>query len=243
MAEDNETNRTVIKHQLELAGHAADLVNNGREALERWRSGNYALILTDLHMPEMDGYALATAIRSEEPASHRTPIIALTANALRDEELRCREAGMDGYLTKPVRLPRLTGVIEEWLGSEALSNTRWEERLAAAADESPADLKVLTAQIGDDPAIVADVLQTFREGVGRSRDALRQGVQARSMRSVVDAAHKLKSSARAIGGRTLGEICAEIESQAKAGAAADVEALMPRLESELDAVMRYLDSI
>jgi CheY-like chemotaxis protein len=118
VAEDNEINRLVILHQLKLIGLAADISINGRQALERWRSGagDIALLLTDLHMPEMDGYALARAIRAEEPAGQRLPIIAVTANALRDEELRCRAAGMDGYLTKPIQRLQLQAAIEEWLG-------------------------------------------------------------------------------------------------------------------------------
>ncbi|MCK7494923.1 MAG: ATP-binding protein [Comamonadaceae bacterium] len=81
----------------------------------RWRRGGHALLLTDLHMPLMDGYTLAAALRQEEGGKRRLPIIALTANALRDEELRCRKAGMDGYLTKPVRLARLKEAIDVWL--------------------------------------------------------------------------------------------------------------------------------
>ena len=115
VAEDNDFNRKVMLQQLQLVGYPAEICVNGREALERWRSGNFAMVLTDLHMPEMDGYALATAIRAEEGAGRRTPIIAVTANALREEELRCRALGMDAYLTKPVRLPQLRAVIEAWL--------------------------------------------------------------------------------------------------------------------------------
>ena len=80
-----------------------------------WRHGSYAMLLTDLNMPEMDGYTLAESIRAEEILGQRMPILAVTANALADEELRCRVAGMDGYLTKPLRLPQLKAVIEEWL--------------------------------------------------------------------------------------------------------------------------------
>ncbi|HEX7441362.1 MAG TPA: PAS domain-containing protein, partial [Caldimonas sp.] len=139
VAEDNETNRQVILRQLQLVGFAADVVVNGREALASWRSGDYALLLTDLHMPEMDGYELAAAIRAEEREGHRTPIIAVTANALRDEELRCRAAGMDAYLTKPVRLPQLQAAVEAWLGPAA--QTRGHEG-GAAAQIQAADLNV-----------------------------------------------------------------------------------------------------
>jgi PAS domain S-box-containing protein len=126
VAEDNTTNQKVIRHQLERMGLAGDVVANGREALDRWRSGDYALVLTDLHMPMMDGHELARSIRAEED-DRRTPIVALTANAVASEEARCREAGIDCYLTKPVRLPKLKQVIDELL------------RMARAPGESTAE--------------------------------------------------------------------------------------------------------
>jgi PAS domain S-box-containing protein len=112
VAEDNETNRKVIQHQFRLLGYACEMHPNGREALQAWRRGRFSLIVTDLHMPEMDGYGLASAIRSEEGGGRRTPIIALTANALREEEARCLALGMDAYLTKPVHLAKLKAIVE-----------------------------------------------------------------------------------------------------------------------------------
>src|SRR5258706_13510688 len=85
VAEDNEINQKVIRQQLQLLGYAADVAATGREALKRWQSGNYALLLTDLHMPEMDGYSLTMEIRVGERGQGRMPIIALTANALQGE--------------------------------------------------------------------------------------------------------------------------------------------------------------
>jgi two-component system sensor histidine kinase/response regulator len=115
VAEDNPVNQKVIAHQLRLMGILGEIVPNGREALERWRRGSYALLLTDLHMPEMDGYELARSIRDEERPPGRIPIVALTANALKEEEARCRAAGIDAYLTKPVPLPRLKAVLTSLL--------------------------------------------------------------------------------------------------------------------------------
>jgi two-component system sensor histidine kinase/response regulator len=115
IAEDNETNQKVIVRQLELLGYTADVAADGRQALEHWKSGDYALVLTDLHMPQMDGYELATAIRAEEKGGTRIPIIALTANALKGEADRCREVGMDDYRSKPTPLADLKSVLEKWL--------------------------------------------------------------------------------------------------------------------------------
>jgi signal transduction histidine kinase/CheY-like chemotaxis protein len=115
VAEDDATNRKVILRQLALLGYAAEIGNDGREALQMWRSGGYALLLTDLHMPEMDGYSLAEAIRREEAGRRRMPILALTANALQEEFSRVLAIGMDAYLTKPMRLQELRVVLDKWL--------------------------------------------------------------------------------------------------------------------------------
>jgi CheY-like chemotaxis protein len=116
VAEDNEINQKVIRQQLALLGYAADIARDGREALKRWESGNYALLLTDLHMPEMDGYQLTAAIRLAEQGKGkvRAPIVAITANALKGEAEHCRAVGMDDYISKPVELNYLVGMLEKW---------------------------------------------------------------------------------------------------------------------------------
>lgn len=115
VAEDNEINQMVVLSQLSLFGFTADVASNGCEALACWRAGNYALLLTDLNMPEMDGYALTAAIREAEAGRRRMPILALTANALPSEAKRCRDLGMDGYLTKPIQTTELIDALVKWL--------------------------------------------------------------------------------------------------------------------------------
>ncbi|MEO7057436.1 MAG: PAS domain S-box protein [Caldimonas sp.] len=115
VAEDNAINQKVIAAQLQLLGYEAEIADNGSAALMLWRSGRFAMLLTDLQMPELDGYGLATHIRSEERAGLRMPIVALTANALKDEASRCVAAGMDDYLTKPVQLPKLEALLDQYL--------------------------------------------------------------------------------------------------------------------------------
>jgi CheY-like chemotaxis protein len=89
---------------------------DGVEALDRWRYGGFGLVFTDLHMPGMDGYALVDAIRHEEAGGAQMPVVALTANALIGEAARAQAAGMQEYLTKPLRLESLRTTIERWLG-------------------------------------------------------------------------------------------------------------------------------
>jgi len=115
VAEDNEINQDVLTMQLSILGLTADMAADGKEALELWRKGQYALLLTDCHMPEMDGYTLVRAIREEEKDGQHIPIMAITADALKGTQERCREAGMDDYLAKPVQLNVLEQKLSIWL--------------------------------------------------------------------------------------------------------------------------------
>ncbi|MEO8523388.1 MAG: response regulator [Caldimonas sp.] len=244
VVEDNETNRKVVVEQLRLIGVAADIVNDGRAALASWRSGDFALVLTDLQMPEMDGYALATAIRAEEePGGRRIPIVALTANSLRGDEARCLALGMDAYLTKPVRLSRLKATIEAGLAG-ALQPASGEPLVDAApkVTDPPADLRVLAALVGDDPAVIEEMVQAFREAAALARQRLAQCVVSGSGQTARDAAHQMKSGARSIGALGLGAICEEIEQAVGFGTSPALEGLVARFDAELDRVLACLES-
>jgi CheY-like chemotaxis protein len=196
-------------------------------------------------MPALDGYGLTAAIRAEEVEGQHIPIIALTANALRDEELRCLDAGMDAYLTKPIRLSQLRTTIEAWLGAGASAAApRGAAPVAApaAARASVVDVGVLTALVGNDPAVVASVLQAFAASAAQLSLELRGAVQAGSTQAVAGAAHRFKSGARSIGALRLGEICASVEEAALAGRTEALALLLPRLQTELATVQQVLDS-
>ncbi|MBA4141765.1 MAG: PAS domain S-box protein [Nitrosospira sp.] len=250
VAEDNEINQKVIRQQLTLLGYAADISSNGREALKRWHSGNYALLLTDLHMPEMDGYQLTAAIRQAEQGKTRAPIIAFTANALKGEAEHCRAVGMDDYLSKPVQLAHLKAILQKWLPSGASTQLLALATPAAvpvdaveAVEEKPVDVKVLEELVGDDPVVISEFLRDFRISARGIADDLRTACRAGQMETAAAAAHKLKSSARAVGALALGELCAKMEQAGKAGDAQALNALLPRFESELAAVDKHIDSL
>ena len=243
VAEDNEINQQVLNKQLTLLGYRAEMGSNGVEALALWRRGGHALLLTDLHMPQMDGYTLAAAVRAEEAAGSRLPIIALTANALRDEELRCREAGMDGYLTKPLRLAQLKSALAAWLPAVRRLADRTGAAAPARPPTPPADLSVLAELVGDDPQVVQEVLQAFCANTARSALDIAAAHAAGEVQAVADIAHKLKSAARAIGAAQLGQICADIEAAANSSPrSASLVSLMALFDAELHGVLQFLAS-
>jgi CheY-like chemotaxis protein len=120
LAEDNEINQEVMQEQLRLLGYVCECAADGALALTLWRSGRFALLLTDCHMPNMDGYELTAAIRREESPGSHLPIIAVTASAMQGEDQRCRDAGMDDYLCKPLRLDELGPMLSKWLPARDL---------------------------------------------------------------------------------------------------------------------------
>ncbi len=133
LAEDNDINRDVVLSRLAKLGYAADIVTTGRDAVDAWEKTDYALILMDCQMPEMDGFEASREIRrrENEQERHRAAIVALTANALEGDRERCIDAGMDDHLSKPFRKEQLHEVLERWLPKADDA-----ERAAAVAEHS-----------------------------------------------------------------------------------------------------------
>ncbi len=245
VAEDDAINQKVILRQLGLLGYAAEIAGNGSEALRLWRNSKYALLLTDLHMPELDGYGLAKAIRAEEPQGQRLPILALTADALRGKSRRASAAGMDDYLTKPVPLDVLQQALEKWMppaGAAAPAATLPVSD-NAVADMVVVDVSVLIKLVGADDDAVRELLIDYLKAARQQAAELRQALEAGNIGLVGFLGHKLKSSSRSVGALALGDICAELEN---AGNAADKDTVletMPKFEAALAAAEKSIDDL
>ena len=120
LAEDNVVNEKVARHTLQRLGFHVDAVSNGREAVAAWQTGRYDLILMDCQMPELDGYEATREIRIREQGGQHIPIVALTAHAMKDDDLKCKAAGMDDHLTKPIDRERLRLCLDHHLGTDEL---------------------------------------------------------------------------------------------------------------------------
>jgi PAS domain S-box-containing protein len=245
VAEDDAINQKVILRQLGLLGHAAEIAGDGREALALWRANRYALLLTDLHMPEMDGYELVETIRREEGDGKRLPIIALTANAVQGEAARAKAVGMDGYLTKPLQLARLQAVLDSHfpVDESQAAATPVAAPEPAAERARAVDIDVLKGIVGDDPEIVRELLSDYQQSVGRLAAELRAHCDAGRGREAGAIAHKLKSSSRSVGALTLGDLCAELENAGKAGDLALLANWAKQFDAALAAVEQSLDQL
>jgi CheY-like chemotaxis protein/HPt (histidine-containing phosphotransfer) domain-containing protein len=257
VAEDNEYNQKVMLQQLMLLGRTADIVNNGQEALARWQSGSYSLLITDLHMPLMDGYQLTTSIREAEAGKTRLPIIAFTANALKGESEHCIAVGMDDYLSKPVQLAQLRAMLDRWqpeLVSERAALALEPDSAAEVAafeiepeapyvpGDLPLDLRVLQALVGNDADTVNHFVDDFHSSSTQIEAELRSAYASGQIGLVAAEAHKLKSSARAVGALQLGELCDAMERAGKANNALALAALMPVFDQETRRVSRFIES-
>ena len=227
IVDDNEVNLSVLTAQLCLLSVTADTAADGQEALQLWRPGRYAVILADMHMPRLDGTGLTEAVRAREAEGNlpRTPIVAVTANAMRGEEERCLAAGMDGYLAKPVSLVRLREMLQRWMDVRAPA--------PPSRSRSVIDRSILGDWLGDDEVRINALLEQCLSSAVDARADLETALAASDLDAVWAAAHKLKGAALAVGIRGLGAIAAGIETAARDGDLNECLAAFGDLEQEL----------
>ncbi|MCW2245375.1 PAS domain S-box-containing protein [Azospirillum fermentarium] len=227
VAEDHPTNQQVIVRQLRQLGFEADIVADGAEALAAWRGGGYSLLITDCHMPRMDGYELARRIRAEEraegaPGAAPLPIIAMTANALAGEMERCTDAGMDAYLPKPVTLQQLSATLRRWAacapapvpvvnGGAVPAGGAPIASVTAGPEPGVLDLDHIRATFGSlDAGTVAMMgyfIETTQPLVAETAAALDRG----DLEAARSAAHAAAGAARTAGAGTLAAACSAVE--------------------------------
>jgi signal transduction histidine kinase/CheY-like chemotaxis protein/HPt (histidine-containing phosphotransfer) domain-containing protein len=254
VAEDNATNRLVIEQMLGRMGFACEIGEHGAAALALRERGGHGLLLTDFHMPEMDGFELTARIRAEEQAAggaSRLPIIALTADALTGTEQQCLEAGMDGYLSKPVNSRALAAMLEKWL-PQALPL----RRPAAATSAAPATKRApdwdraifdparLRESFGSFNAMARQLLQDFVADAGQRVAVLEAGAQGATDPQALRAlAHALKGGALSVGAARLGSIAGDLQDACDAGDTAMIELMAGLLAPTLDELRDLLPVI
>ncbi len=227
LVDDHPTNRLVIARQLALAGYASEAANDGLEGLEKWRSGRYALLLSDVHMPRMDGYELARRIRAEEAAragagaggaAAHTPIVALTASALKGEAERCLAAGMDDYLAKPVSIATLAATLGRWLPhAMPLPDEPAAPAFPQLDHPPPLDPAVVESLAGGDAAAAQAVLADFLASTAQDLASAEAARNAGDLGELARQAHKVKGASRMVGALELAQCAEQLERSARAG--------------------------
>ena len=210
VAEDNTVNQRLAMLSLEHMGYRADMVANGLEALEAVRRQHYDVILMDVQMPELDGLEATRRIRAEFDDLSRPWILAMTANAMREDRRACAEAGMDDYLAKPLRIEELQTALE-----------RAARRHAAAIEGTALDPLVIGTLRGmrrpGQPPILMKLLETFRRDTPELIESIARAIAAGDPATMSGSAHSLKGSCLTLGAREMGELAALLEEIGREG--------------------------
>ncbi len=227
VVEDNPVNQAVVELQLSRLGHQAFVVNGGLAALDALQAElGFDVVLMDCQMPGMDGFTATQRIRQLESTASHIPVIAMTANAQREDRVACLAAGMDDYLSKPVRVENLQAVLARWI---ATGRMRREHNPRHDLDDLPAvDRQVLddlVADLGGDPSVLAEFTEIFLRELPRRLEAIQAQLPLDDRREMRERVHALRSPSRALGLTRLDAICDRMDQAAISGRLGDVRSM------------------
>jgi PAS domain S-box-containing protein len=272
LVEDNKMNQLVGSKVLAKLGYRYDIANNGTEAVQASMMTPYDAILMDCQMPEMDGYEATTHIRRREGSSHHTPVIAMTAAAMEGDREKCLAAGMDDYITKPVRPDIMADVLGRWITSSP-------ESVRVVTDDAPevvgpdvatgvslrvdpndattsatsraAHLDVLDeAQVSmlrslDDGGgvVLGEMIFEYLEHSRVQREQLFDAERVGDPTTIERAAHSLRGASSNVGAARLAQMCGELEGRARSGDLRGVAGLLAACDDELTRVHSALEQL
>ena len=248
LAEDHEISQEIASVMITDAGYACTCVSNGQEAFDAIRRDSFDMVFMDCQMPEVDGFEATRLIRAHEKVhdAPRTPIVALTANALHGDRERCLAAGMDDYISKPLDPERLINVIEANL-------RRPEERPPAgspAAPERPAavptvpiDLAAMCRRFESKRTVIESILRKFETEAPRMLDEIEQSLKAEDFETASRTAHSLKGAASYLSAEHLRKTAAELEALATETDRPKAEACLIRLRGETERCLRAIPQL
>jgi CheY-like chemotaxis protein len=234
LAEDNIVNQKVAIRQLQKLGYRCDAVANGREAIEALSRIPYDLVLMDCQMPEMDGYEATAEIRRTEVAPKRTPIIAMTAHALEGDREKCIAAGMDDYISKPVKPEELTRVLNAFLG------TAKKEDRVAPIDTSLVDLERMHDTMGDEPTQFAETLNLYLETMSKNLEQLEVAVTSNDGNEIESIAHNCAGMSATCGMTSVVGALRELEVTARTGNLTNAPQAVAQARQEFERLQTFL---
>jgi len=239
VAEDNIVNQKVAVRQLEKLNYRADVVANGLEAVEALTRIPYDLVLMDCQMPEMDGYEATAAIRQSEGQSRHTPIIAMTASAMQGDLERCLAAGMNDYISKPVRSEDLHAMLDHWLSDSphvAMANNG----SASERDSAIVDVKRLSEVADGDDELLHELVEIYLQQISKDIEKLKSAIEMNAPIEVNRIAHTCAGSSETMGMMAISEPLRELERMGEEGHLVDAARHGAQVEKELERIRLYL---
>jgi PAS domain S-box-containing protein len=239
LAEDNVVNQELVSRLLQKWGHVVVAVRSGREvlaALEKSPDGEFDAVLMDVQMPDMDGLEATAAIRAKEKTTGRhLPIVAITAHAMKGDRERCLGAGMDGYISKPIRAKELFEALEN-----LIPITPPAELVVPAEAHEVLDRTQLLARVEGDTQLLAELAGLFLADCPKLLSAVKQAIASRDGTALERAAHKLKSSVGNFAAQSAVEAAQRLETMGRRGDLARVEEGYAALEKEIERLKTIL---
>ena len=255
VVEDNPFNQQVAQELLESVGVNVVLADNGHKALECLAQQSFDIVLMDVQMPEMDGYEATYKIRST-PELTNLCIIAMTANAMEEDRQRCLAAGMNDFITKPINPNQMYLVLTKWLSLDRELNDvdtslssdgnsrlvmKTTEMSRSTLDRNAVDLDILRTLVNNQPEKFKKFAYKFLEVANQVLAEMEIAVAKRDLSAIGGLGHKLKSSARAVGAHSFGDLCQKIEIAGKSGDWPELSVLQPQLQPLLTLIANQIE--
>ena len=258
LAEDNFVNQKVAKHMLEKLHCHVEVVADGHAAIEAWAKGTFDLILMDVQMPGMDGLQATREIRKLEGKDRHVRIVALTANAMKGDEEKCRAAGMDDYLTKPIDRAKLEACVEALVISTGSTGTvpilnsaetaTWAEKNLIESSveakgltfDGPVDATALAALVDGDWVFARGLVESFTDTATASLVTISAVLESGDSLTLSEAAHVIKGASANLFETSAASAAEQLEDAAKSGDVARMHACAERLTTEVAKAVAYL---
>jgi CheY-like chemotaxis protein len=234
LAEDNAVNQQLVVRMLAKHGHTVVAANTGLEALIALEQQPFDLVLMDVQMPEMDGFEATTAIRAREQATaHHIPIIAMTAHAMKSDQTKCLNAGMDAYLSKPLTAADLCGAIDALLDGKPVS--------VVPTSPSLVDLSVTMKAVEGDKALLTELVSVFAQSYPRRLTDIREAIMAGDTNRTERTAHSLKGEIGLFGATTAYSLAETLETMGREAQLDNAPHILQELGRELEQVASFLN--
>ena len=232
LAEDNEVNQKLAMRLLEKRGHKVVLVVNGRDALIALEKRSYDVVFMDVQMPELDGIEATVRLREKEKTTgNHQPIIAMTALVMKGDRERCLAAGMDGYLSKPIRAEELDAVLEKHVAQRV--NSPHVEAQAPAPAQGSINVAELLERVDGDRTFIAELTEIFRSDYPRQVQALQNAISRSDAHGLKQSGHALKGALSGLAATNAREMAATLERIGASGDLTGAATILQNLEREL----------
>ncbi len=250
LAEDNPVNQRIGVSMLEKQGFKVTVANNGREAIELLEKDSFDLVLMDVQMPEMDGLEATKKIREKKID---IPIIALTANAFEEDKRRCLEAGMDAYLSKPIKIEEFFNIVSDLFGKgenrdeppkeSKKQEAKKEGMIEDDAGQDEIDMEKALDIVGGDKELLRELLEMFLKDCPEKIRGLEQAIRDKDDKVLSEVAHSLKGASGNLRLTKIYELCLALENKGKEKDMSDAPKMLNELKEHISKLRRMVDAI